>query len=310
MRDDADRERFLETLEEACGKTGWMIHAWVLMNNHYHLLLETPSANLVAGMRWLQGTWTARFNARYRRCGHLFQGRYKALPVEEDRNYFATVASYIHLNPARAGLVVVEALKLESYRWSSYPDYLRVGRPDWLIREAVLGGMGLSDTRKGRLEYGNWFRRQLLEISKGQRTWEADAEWEKIRRGWSYGSETFAASILEKLEEVIGKQGQRSSYTGEEVRLHDEQEAERLLRLGLTRLGLGQGDLRAMPKGAAEKVTLVDMLKRKTTVSNKWIAQRLLCGHPSNIPRYLNHVQNAKRASPISKMRKLLKCED
>ena len=72
-RDDRDRLRFLETLGEACGKTGGRLHAYVLMGNHYHLLVETPEANLVAGMKWLQGTYTQRFNGRHQLRGHLFQ---------------------------------------------------------------------------------------------------------------------------------------------------------------------------------------------------------------------------------------------
>ena len=76
--DDADREGFLATLGEACQRTGWRVHAWVLMRNHYRLLVETPQANLVVGMRWFQTTWTVRFNRRHRLSGHLFQGRYKA----------------------------------------------------------------------------------------------------------------------------------------------------------------------------------------------------------------------------------------
>ena len=80
--DDRDRGRFLETLEEACAKTGWRVHAYVLMANHYHLLLETPEANLVDGMKWLQGAYTQRYNARHKVRGYLFQGRYKAVPVE------------------------------------------------------------------------------------------------------------------------------------------------------------------------------------------------------------------------------------
>ena len=80
--DNADRERFLETLGEACEKTGWRIHAYVLMGNHYHLLVETPEPNLVAGMKWLQGTYTQRINLRHGIRGHLFQGRYKALLVD------------------------------------------------------------------------------------------------------------------------------------------------------------------------------------------------------------------------------------
>ena len=79
FRDDHDRRRFLDVLGEASGKTGWRVHAYVLMGNHYHLLLETPEGNLAAGMKWLQGTYTQRFNSRHEVFGHLFQGRYKAL---------------------------------------------------------------------------------------------------------------------------------------------------------------------------------------------------------------------------------------
>ena len=75
FKDDADRRRFLETLAEVCQRTGWRVHAYVLMSNHYHFLLETPEANLIAGMRWFQTMWTMRFNARHRLSGHLFQGR-------------------------------------------------------------------------------------------------------------------------------------------------------------------------------------------------------------------------------------------
>jgi REP element-mobilizing transposase RayT len=79
---DADRKLWLDTLAEGCGQTGWRIHAYVLMPNHYHLLAETTEGNLVAGMKWLQSTYTQRYNARHRVFGHLFQGRYKALVVD------------------------------------------------------------------------------------------------------------------------------------------------------------------------------------------------------------------------------------
>src|SRR5437870_6211386 len=104
FHDDMDRELFLQTLDQACRRTGWFIHAFVLMSNHYHFLLETPEPNLVAGMKWFQGTYTIRFNRRHKLRGHLFQGRYKAVVVDpEERRYFATLSDYIHLNPVRAG---------------------------------------------------------------------------------------------------------------------------------------------------------------------------------------------------------------
>jgi len=82
---DADREVFLTTFGEGCEQAGWRVHAYVLMPKHYHCLLETPTGNLVAGMRRLQSTYTCRFNGRNKLCGHLFQGRYKALVIEAEK---------------------------------------------------------------------------------------------------------------------------------------------------------------------------------------------------------------------------------
>ena len=118
FRDDKDCAVFIETLGEVCARCGWRIHSYVLMGNHYHMLLETPEPNLVLGMQWFQGTYTKRFNVRHRECGHLFQGRYKALPVKDEETYFSTVASYIHLNPARIQGYDFEKNRLESYIWS------------------------------------------------------------------------------------------------------------------------------------------------------------------------------------------------
>jgi REP element-mobilizing transposase RayT len=155
FRDDQDRIRFLETFEEVCEKTGWRVHAYVLMPNHYHLLLETPQANLVAGMKWFQGTYTQRFNSRHRVRGHLVQGRYKAVVVEAERDYFAVVSTYVHLNPVRARLVKVRSgQKLRGYRWSSFPAYVTGRRPTWLEVERVLSATGAGkDNQAARRRY-------------------------------------------------------------------------------------------------------------------------------------------------------------
>jgi REP element-mobilizing transposase RayT len=147
--DEDDRLLFLEALGEMCGRTGHRIHSYVLMSNHYHLLLETPEPNLVAGMKWLQGTYTQRFNRRHRLSGHLFQGRYKALPVEDARERddgFAALSEYIHLNPVRARLVAGPKWALKDYRWSSYPRFVGTGTLlPWLCRSAVFGRLHLPD---------------------------------------------------------------------------------------------------------------------------------------------------------------------
>src|SRR5437899_1564353 len=119
FRDDEDRRRFLATLDEACAKTAWQVHAYCLMRNHFHLVIETQEANLVFGMKWMLGTYTKRFNIRHKLCGHLFAGRYKALIVESSGNgYLRTVCDYVHLNPMRARLIEPQA-GLESFMWSS-----------------------------------------------------------------------------------------------------------------------------------------------------------------------------------------------
>jgi putative transposase len=134
--DDADRELFLATLGEVVTRFGWLCHAYCLMNNHYHLLIETPEGNLSPGMRQLNGVYTQRFNRRHARVGHVFQGRFKAILVERD-SYLLELTRYIVLNPVRAK--VVKNPKL--YPWSSYSATVgAVASPvclstDWLLSQ-------------------------------------------------------------------------------------------------------------------------------------------------------------------------------
>ncbi|HEX4706669.1 MAG TPA: transposase [Candidatus Udaeobacter sp.] len=109
FRDEADRLLFYQTLREACELTGWRVHAWVLMSNHYHLMVKTREANLVGGMRWLENTYMRRHNFRHGLWGRLFGDRYKAILCEGGSGYYyCSLMDYIHLNPVRAGLVRVK----------------------------------------------------------------------------------------------------------------------------------------------------------------------------------------------------------
>lgn len=112
---DTDREMFLSVLGSVCEAFNWICHAYCLMDNHYHLLIETPDANLSKGMRQLNGVYTQKFNRSHNRVGHVFQGRYKAILVEKD-SYLLELARYIVLNPVRAGMV----RSAKDWPWSSY----------------------------------------------------------------------------------------------------------------------------------------------------------------------------------------------
>src|SRR5208283_4985061 len=125
FRDDADRTRFLEALGEARAKAGWHVLAYCLMPNHFHLVVETPQGNLVAGMKWFLGVYPKRFNIRHKECGHLFAGRYKSLVVEGSGDgYLRTACDYVHLHPVRSGLLRPEE-PLEKFVWSSYAQYVK-----------------------------------------------------------------------------------------------------------------------------------------------------------------------------------------
>src|SRR4030065_2926531 len=117
--DDGDRKKFLAILEDYHNRYGILIHSFVLMDNHYHLILETPRANLLKVMHGINGGYTGYFNRKYNRSGHLFQGRYKGILVEKDA-YLVQLSRYVHLNPVRAKIVE----RPEQYRWSSYPGYI------------------------------------------------------------------------------------------------------------------------------------------------------------------------------------------
>jgi REP element-mobilizing transposase RayT len=155
--DDRDRKRFLEALEESIERFKVEVHCYVLMSNHFHFLLRTLQANLSRFMQRFNTAYTAYYNLRHRRAGHLYQGRFKAIVVEADE-YLKELSRYLHLNPVRLKkykeLTVEEKVRiLKGYRWSSLPGYIGSGKRDGFVTyNAVLDYMG-GDTKEGRKRY-------------------------------------------------------------------------------------------------------------------------------------------------------------
>ena len=268
FRDDLDHKRFLVTLGQACTKTDWQVHAFCLMPNHFHLVVETPNANLVTGMRWFLSTYTARFNRRHKLFGHLFSGRYKALLVDGSGNgYLRTVCDYVHLNPARANLLGPEQ-KLREFAWSSWPAYLAAPahRPRWLRVDRLLGEVGIprdSDTGRAQLE-------NYLETRRAQ---EDGAAFKGIRRGWCLGGEQFRKELLENAHARATE-----NHPGETRRETTEQKARRLVQEELDKLGWTGPELAMRAKGDARKVAIARRLRAETAVTLKWIAAELHMG--------------------------------
>lgn len=254
------------------------------MSNHYHLLVETPEPNLVAGMRWFQTTWTIRFNRRHHLSGHLLQGRYKAVVVDpEERNYLVALSDYIHLNPVRAGLVSLEG-RLYAYEWSSYRLYVASsGRPDWFEPQQVLGELGLQDTAAGRGQYAQRKRARAVECSTSAMELQ-----EELRRGWCLGGASFRERML-GLIEAAGERITQCKVDATVSRSHSRDEAERLFRRGLEHFRLSPDALPQLRRNETPKQALARVIRERTAVDNGWIARALHLGHESAVSRSLRN---------------------
>jgi REP element-mobilizing transposase RayT len=292
--DDVDRHDFIKTLAEACQKTQWQVHAFCLMGNHYHLVLETPDANLVAGMTWLQSTYTIRLNHRHKLTGHVLSGRYKAQVVEGSGNgYLRTACDYVHLNPVRAKLLAAGD-RLIAYPWSSYPLYLaaREHRPSWLRVDRLMGEHGIDrDTSAGRQKFERQMERRRLK--------ELDPDvLEQFRRGWCMGGEAFRRERLEQMEDKVGQ-----NHSGK-MRLESaEAKADRLIAEELARLRWTQDDLAAHRKSDPSKMAIAARLRRETTLTVRRIAEKLQLGRPegarANLHRWLKQSSTAKKPQRV-----------
>lgn len=183
--DEQDRYTFLAIFGSVCRRLNWGCHAYCLMGNHYHLVVETPEANLARGMRELNGVYSQDFNRRYGRVGHVFQGRYAAIVVDKQA-YLLELARYVVLNPVRARLVAAPA----NWMWSSYGATVAARvRPDWLQTDWLLSQFG-TDRQQAIAAYQRF-------VADGKRS---ASPWSALTDQIYLGSATFAAEMKARIE--------------------------------------------------------------------------------------------------------------
>ena len=289
-------QAFVTCLGETCEAFGWRVHGYVVMSNHFHLAVETPEPNLSLGMKWLQGTWTTRFNRFRGIAGRPFQGRFKALHVEPGHS-LAQVAHYIHLNPVRAGLVPAD--RLLEHAWSSLPLFTVGPRPAYLDPSTILRESGgLGDTAAGWRCYLGYLA-LLAEEDAALR----ERRFGRLSSGWAIGSADFRQQLLQQaLDE--DRRTERFTLLGADRAAHEDARAvswEESLRGLAARHGI---DLNQLPrlKSAPEKLRLASAMKSATSVSNRWLAQRLQMGSVSSVATFIRRFRAAEHATTSAPM--------
>lgn len=293
---DEDREAWLVRLGQACEKHGWRVHAYVLMGNHFHLLLETPKPNLVVGMKWMMGVYSQGWNLRRRRRGHVFQGRYKAVVVNGEGSgvYFRIVADYIHLNPVRSGWVGgTTGRNLKEWRWSSFPHYGRLNAPEWLTTERVLRAFELDEGRRGRRGYTAYLEAR----AKDRDATLTDESLKELRRGWFLGEASFRDRLLDAMSTMARKRRRKGSISGPAARDHDEAEAEDFVRRAaeILKVDPRREEFEGRGRLLDEKALLAWLVKTYTGVSNGWVSERLRTGHPTSVSKAVRRVTETPR---------------
>ncbi len=177
---DEDRRAWINIFAAACKRFNWICHAYCLMNNHYHIVVETVDGNLSKGMRHLNGVYTQWFNRHHGRIGHVFQGRYKSILVEKE-HYLLELARYVVLNPVRARIVE----DVRDWPWSSFPAMIgEATRPTWLARDWLLGRFG----QQRDIAIGGYI--DFVRAGVG-----LPSVWEKLKNPIYLGSDQFADGL-------------------------------------------------------------------------------------------------------------------
>ncbi|MGJ8639865.1 MAG: transposase [Opitutaceae bacterium] len=275
---DKTGEAFERTIFEAAERCGWKLYAYVIMSNHYHLAIETPEPNLVQGMKWLQSTFATRFNRFRNERGHVFQGRYKSILITEDRPLLGLI-DYIHLNPVRAKLCSVDALK--EHTLSSFPKYFKRTVATPLDRTTLLSLCDLRDTTGGMKKYQE--RLKLVDERNPRKREELANQY---CRGWFLGSAEAKKALANDLE----KDNPMTDWEGVDIKELNENNWERIVKAEMKRLKKKEADIQSSKKGVDWKVAIAKRLRKETTANNPWIAERLQMGHPNYVSNLVNKI--------------------
>jgi len=278
FEDDQDRLVFLDLLAKEVLQQGWVLYAFCLMGNHYHLLLETPEPNLVQGMRRLNGVYTQAFNRRHRRVGRVLQGRYKSILVDKEA-YLRELCRYVVLNPVRAGMVAA----VQDWHWSSYlPTAGRMPCPPWFNAAAVRGLFGKGAAARKRYER---FVAQGL---------KQPSPWEALKGQVYLGSQAFHAQMKKRLSGKTLKGVSRAQLNP--VR----PSAQAILRAVADAHGIKPAAALARQSGPAFKQT-VYLLRRRANLSLREVAHMagVTIGRVAQIQSEIEALTNDERLERI-----------
>lgn len=280
VEDDADRERFVDTLAELIENMHWDLYAWAVLDEQYHLVFRTPDADLVEGMTWFQNTLTKRHNGRHKTIGHLFAGRYQTTLVEEGE-YLSDLIHYVNLRSVRVKELLFTKESVAAHRWGSLKDYQLPpsGRSSFINAEAGFSSLGVPDTKKGR--------DRLWEQSKALEGGIERKVQDNIRSGWVLGSEDFLAEVSGMVE--LSKEDIKNGYGGAQLRGLSEIKAKEIIEDQLVKYELSSKELAELPKSDWRKAAIAIELRDQTTVNAAWIAKELVMGTASSLSRAIQN---------------------
>lgn len=277
-------EAFLRVLAEATAIYGWRIHAYVLMRNHYHFALETPQPNLVGGMHWLQSTLATRFNRFRQESGHLFQGRYQALLIENNEA-LCRVVDYIHLNPVRVGLLAPE--QVAGFRWSSLRRFIKNDRFPGLIAADWLEHRTLADDTAGWRDYVQHLVELAADVSR-----QKELGFETLSKGWAIGTRGWAEAVAKDHAQHALSPG----LAAEESRALRVATWESALAKALACADRHESAFSTSAKTAHWKMDLALAVRQNSGASVVWLANRMHLGTPATARSQLSAAK--KRARP------------